>query len=86
MFPLLIILFDHLAITLSADTVVSPQVSLDWASQTFVIPPGAFHKDIGQFVAGYFAWKKNKTPMGNLNNIRKPFLMVRVALATNWKD
>ena len=74
--PLLIILFDRVAITLSADTVVSPQVSLDWASQTFVIPPGAFHKV--SLLQVILLEKINKMPMGNLNTIPKPFLMVRV--------
>ncbi|XP_075247707.1 uncharacterized protein LOC142340851 [Convolutriloba macropyga] len=44
---LLLILFlsNHLVITLSADTVVSPEVNLDWTSQTFVIPPGPLPND-----------------------------------------
>ena len=47
---LLLILFlsNHLVITLSADTVVSPEVNLDWTSQTFVIPPGPLPNDTGK--------------------------------------
>ncbi|XP_075247735.1 uncharacterized protein LOC142340869 isoform X2 [Convolutriloba macropyga] len=50
---LLLLLFRHVAITLSADTVVSPKVSLNWTSQTFVFPPGALHTDAGAYCGMY---------------------------------
>ncbi|XP_075247719.1 uncharacterized protein LOC142340859 isoform X2 [Convolutriloba macropyga] len=50
---LIIFLFHHVAITWSADTVVRPQISLNWTSQTFIIPPGAFPNDTGAFCGTY---------------------------------
>ena len=44
---LLIILSDHAAMALTADTVVNPRVNLNWTSQTFIIPPGVFPNDTG---------------------------------------
>ncbi|XP_075247712.1 uncharacterized protein LOC142340855 isoform X3 [Convolutriloba macropyga] len=50
---LLIILSDHAAMALTADTVVNPRVNLNWTSQTFIFPPGVFPNDTGSCCGKY---------------------------------
>ena len=50
MFYLMLLSFTDIASsTLQTDTVVTPQVQLNWTSQTFIIPRGSFPKDTSSF-------------------------------------
>ncbi|XP_075247714.1 uncharacterized protein LOC142340857 isoform X2 [Convolutriloba macropyga] len=51
MFCLLLLSLFH--VSSADDTVVIPQVDLNWTSQTFIIPPGVFPKDVGDYCAIY---------------------------------